>query len=87
MLMDFMQSMSPVFDGFWWWRSEFAGLTNPYEKSARDEIPSSQICLNESLLANVQLPSEIGTTPNIDDQFLSLEPFPDWDWMATQFPG
>lgn len=48
-------AMSVVYDSFWWWRSEFAGLPNPYEEKGKNRSLSA-LCLafeDECLLMNV----------------------------------
>ena len=72
-------AMSVVFDSYWWWRQEFAGLQDPYEDKDTDQRPSMQ-----------QATSGLdGLSPQMDSSPLSMDwvwhdSFPEFAWPTTQ---
>ena len=67
--------MSVVFDGLWWWRSEFGGTINPYvqPEPSKDLVPPA--------FAPTDTPISPRTnqfTTTFDNSMIDLEQVPDW---------
>lgn len=67
-------AMSVVFDLYWWWRQEFAGLPNPYEEKAGEDVAEPSSAAKPDIVAT--------TVPELDSDLLGAD---FWSWQDN-FP-
>jgi hypothetical protein len=79
-------AMSVMFDSFWWWRQEFAGVPNPYEDRPDESNDGSRPTtsrLPSMRDLGMQVPDSAGTVMSGADNMLFADDF--WSWQE-KFP-